>query len=258
MGGGAKQAADATGLADSTRAVLERLEGPVEVRFYSFLEKGSVPESMIAFGSRVDQWLAAYAQQAGDKLKITRFTSNADASAAAADGIKIFNQDKGEGCFLGLSLRLNNHKELLAQLSPEFEPALESDLTRALARLLEASHPAPPSAVPATPQVNEAATKEVRLLITNLATVSVEEGTRVLREAAIKEFQAAAQELEAKVKQAEQQLQEAKNSQSEADQQAALQRLLQAQNEQVQKLKEIAARSQAQVEALQRMKASSR
>lgn len=252
-----KRSTESARLAESTRAVLQNLENPVEVRFYSFLEKGSVPEATVAFGGRVDQLLAAYGQEAGDKLKITRFTSSADASAAAADGIRIFNQDKGEGCFLGLSLRLNNRKELLAQLSPEFEPALESDLTRALARLVEASHPPPVSAVPSTAPVNEIATKEVRLLLTNLATISLEDGTRALREAAMKEFQATTLEMEAKVKAAEQQLVEAKNSQSEADQKAALQRLQQAQNEQVQKLKEIAARSLAQIEALQRMKASS-
>ena len=98
-----------------TRAVLNRLDAPLEIRFYSVLDPASVSDSVTAFARRVDELLSAYQQAAGDKIKVTRFTSesNLNPNAAPADGIHAFNLDKGEACFLGLALVFKGHKESL-------------------------------------------------------------------------------------------------------------------------------------------------
>ena len=72
---------------------------------------------------------------------MTRFGSetNANPNAALADGIKGFNLEKGEGCYLGIALSSKGKKEVLPQLSPEWEPALESDVSRAILRLSQSS-----------------------------------------------------------------------------------------------------------------------
>ena len=244
-------------LCESTKAVLDRLEAPVAIHFYALLDPATVPESDRAFAGRVGQMLAAYEQQAAGKIKVTTFDSqsNANANDALADGITAFNSEKGEACYLGVALVLNGHKETLPRLSSDWEQALEPDLTRALIRLEDAARPA--SVPAAISQVNTAALQQVRTLITNLAAVSVQEGSEILREAALQDFAAAAQEMQTQVKEAEQRLLQAQHGGTEAEQQAAMKHLQQVQADNTEKLKQIAAQSKAQIDIFQQLKAAS-
>ena len=244
-------------LSESTRAVLGRLEAPLEIRFYALLDAATVPNSVTAFAGRVEQLLSAYQQQAGGKLKVSSVNSQSipNANAALADGLTAFNLDQGQACFLGVALVLNGKKETLPRLSPEWEQALEPDLTRAIARLLDA--PQRSVTAPMTvAQIDTNAIREVKALIPNLADVSVKAGKQILQEAALKDFTAAAQEMQTQVKEAEQRLTQAQNGGSSAEQQAAMKQLLQVQAEQNEKVKQIAARSKAQIDAFQQLKAA--
>ena len=131
-------------MSDATLTVLQKLDSVLEIRFYSVLDPASVPDSVMAFAGRVNQLLSAYQQAAGGKIKLTRFDSqsNLNHNAARADGVQAFNLDKGEPCYLGVALVFNGRKETLPHLSPEWEQALEPDLTRAIIRLMEP--PVPP------------------------------------------------------------------------------------------------------------------
>ena len=102
-------------LSDATKAVLQHLDSPVEIRFYSLLDASSVPDSVQAFAGRVDQLLAQYEQVAGDRLRVIRCDSlsSANANAAQADGISAFNIDKGDSCFLGIAVVCGGQKESL-------------------------------------------------------------------------------------------------------------------------------------------------
>ena len=71
----------------------------------------------------------------------------------------------------------------------------------------EATRPAAATVASAAADTN--AVREVKALIPNLGAVSAEEGTRILREAALKDFTAAATELEAQVKEAQRRLAQA-------------------------------------------------
>ena len=96
--------------------------------------------------------LTEYAAVAEGKLKVVRYLSPSDAAAnaASADRIKPFNLDKGNACFLGLALSCQDRKESIPQLAPEWEQALEPDLTRAILRLANpASSPTRPAGPPA-------------------------------------------------------------------------------------------------------------
>jgi ABC-type uncharacterized transport system involved in gliding motility auxiliary subunit len=253
---GAASGASAIVLSDSTTAVLGGLAAPLEIRFYALLDPATVPASLTAFAGRVGQLLSAYQQDARGKIKITTFNaqSNSDANAAMADGITVFNLDKGEACYLGITVVLNGRKETLPHLSPEWEQALEPDLTRAIIRLVDATRAvAAPTAVS---QINTAAVQEVRALIPDLAAVSVPAGKQILQDAAYKEFTAASKEMQTQVKEAEQRLTEAQKSGTEAEKQAARKHVQQVQAEQIEKLKEIAARSKAQIDTFQQLKAA--
>ena len=96
---------------------------------------------------------------------------------------------------------------------------------------------------------------EVRRLVPNLETVSLEEAKKQLRVAAITDFASATEEMEKQVRAAEERLAKARNGGSESEQQAAVKQLQQAQAGQAEKLQTIAARSKAQLDALELIKA---
>jgi ABC-type uncharacterized transport system involved in gliding motility auxiliary subunit len=241
-------------LAENTKTVLEGLNSPVEIRFYSLLDPAGVPESVRAYARRVEHLLAEYQRQANGKIKVTRFSSpsRSSASAAMADGIKPFSMDSGERGYLGMAVVQGSQKEVLASLAPEWEQALEFDLTRAIARTAEVNSSASAPVHKTDPAVLDSLKKS----IPNLDAVSVEEGAQLLREAALAEFRQASKEMETKIQAAEQQFLNAQSSQSASDQQKALEQLQQLQAEQTDKLKQIAADAKAQLQAFQQQKAA--
>ena len=249
--GAAAESAGPPALSDATKSVLRRLDSPVEIRFYSLLDPASVGQSGREFSGRVDQLLSQYEQEARGKIKVTRVNAISEVAdkAAEVDGVKSFNLDKGNACFLGIAVVRGSQKLSLSSLAPEWEPALESDVSRAIAGV-DASAPRSPVA----PKADVAALEAVKRAMTNLDSVSVEEGSRLLRVAALTQFEKTAREMQARVKQAEERFLQAQNSQSDAEQAAALKDLRQIQKEQAAKLTEIALDAKAQVEALQQLK----
>ena len=101
-------------------------------------------------------------------------------NAAQADGITSFNIDKGDACFLGITVVCGGQREALPRLAPEWEQALESDLSRAIARAVEAQV----AAAPPAPKVDTAALDTVKTMIPDTSAVSVEDGSQALRDTA--------------------------------------------------------------------------
>ncbi len=241
-------------LSPSTKAVLEHLDAPVEIRFYSLLDTKTVSEDVQDLASRVEWLLSKYQEAAGPRLIVKRVTSPTDANlaAASADGLRPFNLEKGDASYLGIAVVGHNQEQALPRLSLEWEQAVEPDLSRAIERVAQ-GRPATQVAASSS-ETAAAAAADVKQAIPNLPEVSTEEGSRMLREQALKQFQAAAKEMEARVQEAQQRLGEARQSGSAAEQQAAMTQLQQVQAQQAEKLKNIAARLQDQIEALKRLK----
>ena len=101
--------------------------------------------------------------------------------------------------------------------------------------------------------VAPAAIEDVKRALPNYASLSVDQGTEILRQAALKKYAAAAQELQSQVAQAQAELSQAE-SKSPADQQAAIKHLQQVQAEQSQKLQQIGGQLQTQITALKQLK----
>ena len=250
-----KPATVGTGLSGNTLDLLCHLNSPVEIRFYSVLPPGSAPGPLQDFSRRVDRLLSEFQSANDGKIHVTRnvSTSGSNADAASADGIHPFNLDKGAACFLGLTVACGGQKESLPQLQSEWEPALEFDLARAIFHVT--ATPAT-SVVKASALVSPEVTNEIVRLIPDLKGTSLDDGTRILREAALQEFTAAGTETEDKLKVAQQQLRDAQNGHSEAEQQAAMKHLQEVQLEQGEKYKQIATRLLAQLAVFQQMKAA--
>lgn len=241
-------------LSDTTRRALKRLHSPVEIRFYSLLGEESSPDSLRAFSGRVDQLLSGYEREAGGKIKVTSFTSRSEENldAAASDGLRVFNLDKGEPSYLGLSVAREDQKESLPRIAPEWEQALEADLTRAILRVSGAESLTEQTA--ATTQAASDATAEVKRAIPNFDSIPVDQARQILRDAAFKELKAAGTEMQTRIQEARQRLSEAQDAGSEDGQKAAVKQLREVQAAQTAKLKEVSARVDAQITALERLK----
>jgi hypothetical protein len=118
---------------------------------------------------------------------------------------------------------------------------------------INATAPAQPF-VPSHPPVDAATIAAVEQAVPDYASLSLEDGTQILRAAALKQFAAAAREMDAQVKQAQEQLVQAESNPAAAGQPAALKHLQQTQVEQTEKLQQIAAQLQAQIAALKQLK----
>jgi hypothetical protein len=248
--------ARSSALSESSLAVIQHLTNPVEIRFYSILDPASVPQPLRDYATRVAALLSQYELESNGKLRVTRHAdvgNDEDARRAAADQITPFNLHLGNTCYFGIAVAQGEQKESLPQLSPEWEPALEADLSRAIARVsAERERTGTARAEPAAD--HRAALEQVRDTVPDLDSLTLDEAKKRLREKSFAEFKAAAAKLETELQAAQERVAAAHQSGSEADQQAALRALQQAQQAQVTQLKAIAAQSQAQVEALEQFK----
>ena len=242
-------------LSRQTLELLRHLNSPVEIRFYSVLPPESAPDSLRAFSGRVDDLLSEFQSANDGKIHVTRnvSTSGSNADAAAADGIHPFNLDKGDACFLGLAVVCGGQKESLAQIQPEWEPALEFDLARAI---LHVTATPATSIVKASAPVSPETTNEILRLIPDIKGTSLEDGIGIMRAATVNKFAEASAEMEKQIHTAQEQVAKAQNGQTGAEQQAAMKHLQQVELEQAEKIKAIAAQLQVQISAFEQMKAA--
>jgi len=251
---GTHRASPGSDLSSQTIELMRHLNSPVEIRFFSVLPSGSAPETLQNFSRRVDHLLSEFQTANEAQIHVIRNLSAAgtNADAAAADGIRAFNLDKGDACFLGLTIASGERKVSLAQLDPEWESALPSDLARAI---LEVTVKPPAPVAKASPPASPETTNDIRQLIPDIPGTSLDDGIGILRQAAVNKIADAGAEMEKQIQAAQQQLATAQIGASAAEQQAARKHLQQVQLDEAEKLKQIAAQLQAQISVFEQMKA---
>jgi hypothetical protein len=232
---------------------LEQLTAPVVIRFYSLLPAGN--GELESFSARVGRLLDAVQTSGHGKIQVTRLetATDANATAAVADGLQPFNLDQGDAAFLGLAVSSGERKETLARLQPEWEAALPCDLARAILRVAAVSASAPPAQKIAPP--SPAIVNSIKRLIPDIAGVSTAEADRIFHDEFLKECAAAGTEMEAQINAAQKQVEQAQNGGSPEALAAAQKQLLAVQLQQGEKLKQIAADLQTRLAVFQQMKA---
>ena len=243
------------GLSGDTLDLLRHLNSPVQIRFYSVLPPGSVPVSLQDFSQRVDHLLSKFQNANEADIQVVRNISAAETNtdAAAADGLRPFNLENGEACFLGITVVSGGRKESLPWLQPEWEPALPYDLTRAILRVTaETAPPVVAKSVPLTPAI----TNEILRLIPDINAASPEDADRIFHNDFLNQCARAGAEMEAQINAAAQEVVKTQSSGSPAELEAARKHLSQVQFEQTEKLKEVAAHLQSQLAAFQQLKAA--
>ena len=246
----------AGGLSAPTKNLLGQLEAPVTIRYYSLLPAGSADETLQAFAGRVAQLLDTVQAASGGKIQLASLDTptEANAAAAGADGLQPFNLDKGDACFLGLAIASGKNKESFARLQPEWEPALEYDLARAILRVAATAAPAKPAPEIAKP--NPEIIASINRLIPDVNATSMEDADQIFHAEFMKQCAEAGTELETLINAAQQQVVQAQNNGSPADLTAAQKHLAEVQLAQADKLKQVAAQLQIRLAVFQRMKAS--
>jgi ABC-type uncharacterized transport system involved in gliding motility auxiliary subunit len=131
-------------LSPGTAAILKKLDGPVEIRFYCTQGEKEIPAPIKAYAQRVDDLLSEYKQQGKGNIELKRFNPKPDSDAedsAQLDGVEGQMLQNGERLFLGIAVSYLDAKAALPFLSPDREKLLEYDISRAISRV---AHPEKP------------------------------------------------------------------------------------------------------------------
>jgi ABC-type uncharacterized transport system involved in gliding motility auxiliary subunit len=126
-------------LSAGTRAILQKLDTPIKIRFYC--SQGEPSAETIFFrnyAKHVEDLLAEYRQVAKGKLTIEKYDPQPDSDAedsARLDGIEGQMMRNGEKFYLGLAVVQLDEKQSIPFLDPSRERLLEYDLSRAITRV---------------------------------------------------------------------------------------------------------------------------
>lgn len=245
----------AGGLSAASRRVLAQLSAPVEIRFHAVLGESQGAQSWQAFAGRVETLLKEFADASEGRVTVTRLPATPQTkarTAAAADGMEMFSVGRNEQAFCGIAVVCGQQRAVLPRLAPDWEEALELDLSRAIARVAGGVTSGGLVLNPAT--IDPAVTEEVRRALPELATLTVEEGTLKLRAAAVDEFKVAVEKMNAEMARMQARLASAQASGSETDVAAVREELLELQTAQAEAMSEISRRTQARIAALEQLK----
>jgi len=140
----AKQRVDLTAdraytLSQGTRAILAKIDTPIEIRFYCTRGGNKMPASLRNYAQRVEDLLSEYRQRARGKIVIRKLDPEPDSDAedsARLDGLQPQLLQNNERVYLGLTVSMLDQKETIPFLTPARERLLEYDVSRAIARAI--------------------------------------------------------------------------------------------------------------------------
>jgi ABC-type uncharacterized transport system involved in gliding motility auxiliary subunit len=133
-------------LSAGTKAILQKLDTPVKIRFYySSSENGTADTIFLkTYAQHVQDLLAEYKQVAKGKVIFEQYDPKPDSDAedsARLDGVEGQLLPTGEKFYLGLSVSMLDTKEAIPFLPPNRERLLEYDLSRAISRVVTPEKP---------------------------------------------------------------------------------------------------------------------
>src|SRR5919202_1170214 len=96
-------------LSPGTRAILAKLDTPVQIRFYCTKNASTMPVMLTTYAQRVEDLLSEYRQASKGKIEIQRLNPEPDSDAedsARLDGIEGEPVRSGERVYLGLTVSM--------------------------------------------------------------------------------------------------------------------------------------------------------
>jgi len=145
----AKQRVDLTAehaytLSAGTKAILAKLDTPVQIRFYCSQTESDMPVVLKTYAQRVEDLLGEYRQNSHGLVEIQKLDPQPDSDAedsAKLEGVEGQPLASGERIYLGLSVSLLDQKQAIPFLAPNRETLLEYDISRAIARVMTPDKP---------------------------------------------------------------------------------------------------------------------
>ena len=149
IAGRVKQRVDLTAeraytLSPGTKAILKKLDTPVQIRFYVSQSADGMPVFLKTYAQQVDDLLGEYQQNSRGLIQIQKLDPEPDSDAedsARLDGVEPQALSNGERVYLGLSVSQLDQKEAIPFLTPERQRLLEYDISRAIARVMTPDKP---------------------------------------------------------------------------------------------------------------------
>jgi ABC-type uncharacterized transport system involved in gliding motility auxiliary subunit len=131
-------------LSPGTKAILGKIDAPVEVRFYYSQSQARMPAQFKTYAKRVEDLLAEFRQYSHGNLEIKKLDPQPDSEAedlANLDGVEGQMIETGDKVYLGVAISLDPQKVALPFLPPNRERLLEYDLARALSQVISTNKP---------------------------------------------------------------------------------------------------------------------
>ncbi len=131
-------------LSPGTRAILAKLDTPVQIRFYCTKNTSTMPVFLSTYAQRVEDLLGEYRQASKGRIDVQRLNPEPDSDAedsARLDGVEGQQLRTGEKVYLGLSVGMLDQKQAISFLAPDRERLLEYDISRAIARVMTTEKP---------------------------------------------------------------------------------------------------------------------
>src|SRR5476649_2876293 len=100
-------------LSSGTRAILAKLDAPVQIRFYCTRDTKTMPVTLANYAQRVEDLLGEYKQASKGKIEVQRLDPTPDSDAedsARLDGVEAQPLRGGERAYLGLSVSMLDQK----------------------------------------------------------------------------------------------------------------------------------------------------
>ena len=131
-------------LSPGTRAILKKLDSPVEIRFYYSKNETRVPPQFQNLARAVDDLLTELEQAAKGKVIVKKFDPQPDSEIediANLDGVEGQLLQTGEKFYLGLCVSLDPLKAPIPFIAPGRDKLLEYDIARAIGQVLSTNKP---------------------------------------------------------------------------------------------------------------------
>ena len=131
-------------LSPGTRAILAKLDTPVQVRFYCTRGENEMPVQLKTYAQHVEDLLGEFRQASKGQIEIQKLDPQPDSDAedsARLDGIEGQMLPQGASLYLGVSVSMLDQKEAIPFLVPTRERLLEYDLARAISRVMTPAKP---------------------------------------------------------------------------------------------------------------------
>ncbi len=131
-------------LSPGTKAILAKLDTPVQIRFYCTRGENDMPVMLKTYAQRVEDLLGEFRQHSKGQIEIQKLDPQPDSDAedsAKLDGIEGQMIQTGSQIYLGLSVSMLDQKEVIPFLgdSPDRlarrEKLLEYEIARAISRV---------------------------------------------------------------------------------------------------------------------------